>query len=213
MDLTPLFCYTVKTLKMADTNILITGRISYPTLFEPKKLKKVPNSEPRYSCQIMIEKDTREGKREWDKIKSAIEEAKEAGSEKVAGWNGRVPKNLEIKNIKDGDDEEVYEKNPEYKGHWVISCSSKNRPGVVDRDLKEIINPEKIYAGCIVRVDVNFFGYDTGSNGVGCALNHVQFWEEGEPLTSRKSASEAFKDSKNDDDYTSKKKPGLKDLL
>lgn len=197
---------------MTDTSAILTGRISYPNLFEPTKA--TPQSDPKYGLKLMIEKDTREGKKEWSKVKECIEAAKENGMERCKKWNGRVPKNLQIANIWDGDDDEVKEKNPEYEGYWIISITSRNRPNVVDKNPeKEIIQPGKIYAGCIVRVDCNFFGYDNGSNGIGCGLNNVQFWDDGESLTKRRSASAAFGDTSEDEYENKGKKPSLKDLL
>ena len=81
----------------------------------------------------------------------------------------------------------------EAKGHWVITASSKQQPGMVDASLQPIINPNSLYSGCYGRADINFFAYNAaGKKGVGCGLNNLQKLEDGEPLSGRKSAQEVF---------------------
>lgn len=79
----------------------------------------------------------------------------------------------------------------EAKGHWVITASSKQQPGLVDAQTQPIISQNVLYSGCYGRADINFFAYNAaGKKGVGCGLNNLQKLEDGEPLSRRKSAQE-----------------------
>jgi hypothetical protein len=88
---------------------------------------------------------------------------------------------------------------------YFINCSSKTKPGVVDKDLNEILDPEEVYSGCYARVSVNFFPYNTnGNKGVGCGLNNLQKIADGDYLGGRTRAEddfEAWGDEGGDDDF------------
>lgn len=181
------------------TRVVLSGRISYPNLFTPK-VAKGSKGDPKYSASIMILlTDTKE----IAKVDKAFKAALEQGIEKKAGWDGSRPDELKLpfKKFPKGSTSQRLKKNPEYANHLVVSCSSKERPGVVDESLEDVLNANKIQAGDYCRFEVNFFPYDQGSNGVGCGLNHVQFMEEGEHFSKRGSAQDAFADAaENEDD-------------
>lgn len=74
-----------------------------------------------------------------------------------------------------------------------MTASAKLQPSVVGLDMQNILNPADVYSGCYVRANINFFAYNTnGNKGIGCGLNAVQKIADGEPLTARVSAEEAF---------------------
>ena len=113
-------------------------------------------------------------------------------------WPNKPPAKLAY-TLHDGDG--VKEKTgepfgPECKGHWVISVSSKNKPGVVDADLNEIIDKTAIVSGDYGRASINAYGYDvSGNRGVSFGLNNIQFLEKGEPLGGRTRAEDDFSDN------------------
>ena len=81
----------------------------------------------------------------------------------------------------------------ECRGHWVFTASSKQPPYVVDAGVQPIIQPGEVYSGMYGRVNVSFFPYaNSGKKGVGCGLNGVQKLRDGEPLSGRVTAEEAF---------------------
>ncbi len=168
---------------------ITTGKVraSYVYLFQPR----VPENggDPKYSVTLLIPKtDTAT----LNAIFAEIEKAKQEGAQKV--FNGNVPPLCKTP-LYDGDgcrpNGESF--GEECRGHMVMTASAKMQPSIVGLDMQNIINPSELYSGCHIRANINFFAYNTnGNKGVGCGLNAVQKIEDGEPLTARVSAEEAF---------------------
>lgn len=168
---------------------ITTGKVraSYVSIFQPK----VPQNggDPKYSVTLLIPKtDTAT----INSIYAEIEKAKQEGAQKAFG--GNVPPVCRIP-LYDGDgvrpSGETF--GEECKGHLVMTASAKLQPSIVDLGMTNIINPAEVYSGCYIRANINFFAYNTnGNKGIGCGLNAVQKIEDGEPLTARVSAEEAF---------------------
>lgn len=168
---------------------ITTGKVraSYVYLFQPR----VPENggDPKYSVTLLIPKtDTAT----LNAIFAEIEKAKQEGAQKV--FNGNVPPLCKTP-LYDGDgcrpNGEPF--GEECRGHMVMTASAKMQPSIVGLDMQNIINPSELYSGCHIRANINFFAYNTnGNKGVGCGLNAVQKIEDGEPLTARVSAEEAF---------------------
>ena len=67
-----------------------------------------------------------------------------------------------------------------------------------------ITDPLQVYSGCYVRASINFYPFNVnGNKGVAAGLSNVQFWCDGEPLTSRVRAEDEFDalDADDDDDF------------
>jgi hypothetical protein len=78
-------------------------------------------------------------------------------------------------------------------GTVYVRAASEFKPGVVDGQKKEIINPQEFYGGCYARAQVHAYWYDVkGNKGVTFGLDNVQFVRDGEPFGGRQKASEAF---------------------
>lgn len=126
-------------------------------------------------------------------IDAAVNEAINYGVSKC--WNGQRPPMPAIC-VHDGDgprpsDGQAF--GEECKGCWVFTASSKNPPFVVDAQVQNIINPTDVYSGMWGNVNVNFFPYNSnGKKGIGCGLNGVQKVRDGEPLSGRVTAQDAF---------------------
>jgi len=167
---------------------VVTGKVrfSYLNVFEPKAME---GQEPKYSVALLIPKsDTAT----VEKIKKAIEDAKQAGARDK--WKGKVPSSLKV-TLYDGDGERPNggEYGAECKGHYVLNTSSKQRPGVVDKDLNHILDPDELYSGCYGRASVVFYAYDAqGSKGVGCGLQNLQKLSDGESLGGKVKAEDDF---------------------
>lgn len=168
---------------------ITTGKVraSYIHIFQPR----VPENggDPKFSVTLLIPKtDTLT----LNAIFAEIEKAKQEGAQKA--FNGNVPPMCKIP-IYDGDgfrpSGEAF--GEECRGCMVMTASAKNQPVIVDLNMQNIINPAEVYSGCYIRANINFFAYNSnGNKGIGCGLNAVQKIEDGEPLTMRISAEEAF---------------------
>lgn len=167
---------------------MITGEciISYPALFEPKKN---PSGALKYSASLLFEKTDTTSIAELTKaIDIAILRGKEAK------WSGKIPK-FRYQPLRDGDEElESGDKtDPVYKGKVFLNCSSDTAPGVVDAHAKTLMDQGTIYAGCVVRADVNPFPYKkSGNSGIGWGLNNIMLIADGPRLDGKQNAEDAF---------------------
>lgn len=150
-------------------------RVSFPQLFKPKSAFE--GQEPVYSVQMLIPKDA-----DITELKRA---AKKAAIKK---FGQDLPPKFRWP-FKDGN-----EKNLEnYKNMVVIEARSKQKPGVVDRTLNEIIDPGEIYAGCWARATLVAYGYDKlGNRGVSFGLQNIQKIKDDEAFSGRANAKDDF---------------------
>ena len=183
------------TTKNTNTKVA-TGkvRLSYAHIWQAVAIEA--GQDPKYSSSILIPKsDTKTLKA----IKNAVEAAKELGKSK---WGGKAPANLKLP-LRDGDEERPDQE--EYKGHYFFNASSKQKPGVVDRQLNEILDSTEVYSGCYVRVSVNFYPFSvSGNKGIAVGLNHIQKLEDGDYLGGRSRAEddfEALEDDGEEEDF------------
>lgn len=182
---------------MAVKTKVVTGkvRLSYVHVFEPHSFPE--KQEKKYSVCVLIPKSD---KTTLQKIKSAIEAAEEAGSEK---FGAKWAKATHYIPLRDGDAELEEEKKDgdEYKGHYFINVSSKIKPGVVDSQVQPILDSTEVYSGCYGRVSINFYPYDTaGNKGIGAGLNNVQKLADGEFLGGRSRAEDDFEVEEEDEE-------------
>lgn len=166
-------------------------RLSYVKLFVPAT---APGSDKaKYSVSVIIDKND---KNTIDKINAAVAEAKENGK---SIWGGKIPAKLKTP-LRDGDEERPDDE--AYAGKFFFNCSSERKPGVVDRNLNIILDPEEVYSGCYGRVNVNFYAFDSkGNRGIAAGLNHVQKLADGERLGRGVSVEAAFTDNFEDEDF------------
>jgi len=169
---------------------MITGPmvISYPAIFEPKEnLSGVL----KYSCSLLVDKgDVATVKA----LQAAISKAVEKGKSTI--WGGKVPK-FRYEPLRDGDAELASGDKEDlvYKNKYFLNCTSETAPGVVDKFAKPLMNQNELYAGCIVRADINPFPYkNSGNSGVGWGLNNIMLLSDGERLDGKKNAEDAFAD-------------------
>lgn len=175
---------------------VITGtvRLSYLNVFKPRAMTE--GQDPKYSACLLIPKnDTKT----VNAIKAACEAARLSSA---ALFNGKVPDKLRLP-LHDGDGEMPNggSYGPEAKGMWVLNCSSKSQPGLVDRNVNPIIDQTALYSGCWGRVDINFFAYNTsGNKGIAAGLNNIQKIRDDEPLGGRQRATDVFGAVEDDDE-------------
>ncbi len=167
-----------------------TGKVraSYVSIFQPKAPQG--GGEAKYSVTLLIPKNDAAT---INSIYAEIEKAKQEGAQKVFG--GSIPPMCKTP-VHDGDGVKPTTGEPfgeECRGHLVVTASARQQPSIVGLDMQNIINPVDVYSGCYIRANISFFAYSSnGNKGIGCGLNAVQKIEDGEPLTARVSAEEAF---------------------
>ena len=174
---------------------VITGKVrfSYVNIFKSRAFKN--DQDAKYSVCLLIPK---EDKATIKKIEAAVKEAVQEGV--ASKWGGKKPANLKLP-LRDGDDERADEA-PEYEGMYFLNASSTQKPGIVDKDLNEILDPDEVYSGCWGRASINFYAFNTnGNKGVGVGLNNIQKLKDDTRLgAARASAEDDFGDGFEDED-------------
>lgn len=172
---------------------VITGKVrfSYLNAWEPKSIN---GGDEKYSVSLIIPKSD---KKTIEAVKAAIEQAKQDGKSK---FGGKIPANLKLP-LRDGDvdrpDDEAY------KGSYFINANSKDRPGIVDKNVKPILDQSELYSGCYGRASITFYPFNqNGNKGIACGLQNLQKLEDGEPLGGRSRAEDDFTTA-DDDDFLS----------
>lgn len=171
---------------MATSTSVITGKVRfcYCNVFEPSAMNE--GETPKYSVCILIPKtDTKT----VEKIKAAIEAAKEAGKAKLVDKKGNIPANIKMP-LRDGDVERADD--PAFEGMYFLNASSLRKPGIVDRNLDGIMDRSEFYAGCYGRASINFYAFNVQSKGIATGLNNLQKLADGEPLAGGTTAEEDF---------------------
>lgn len=174
---------------------VVTGKVrfSYVNIFKSRAFRE--GQDAKYSICLLIPKSD---KKTLHQIAVAMDEAVQEGIS--SKWGGKKPKNLHLP-LRDGDEERADEA-PEYEGMMFLNANSTTKPGIVDKDLNEILDPDEVYSGCWGRASINFFLYDSnGNRGVGVGLNNIQKLKDGDRLgAARASAESDFGDGFEDDD-------------
>lgn len=174
---------------------VVTGKVrfSYVNIFKSRAFQA--DQDAKFSICLLIPK---EDKATLKKIKAAIDESIQEGIS--SKWNGKKPANVKLP-LRDGDEERADEA-PEYEGMMFLNANSTQKPGIVDKDLNEILDPDEVYSGCWGRASINFYPFSVnGNKGIGVGLNNVQKLKDGEHLGSARASAESdFDDDFEDDD-------------
>lgn len=166
---------------MAKKIVLRNVRLSYEHIFTPSAFED--NQEPKYSATFIIPKDHND-------LSAARKAMLEAGQEsfpaefKGTEWPRGFTCSLRDADVAtDSTGTILSEKNPAYKGCWIMDANSAHRPLVINRNKSAITEADGIiYSGCYVNASLNAAGYTFGKvkKGVKCYLNGVQFVADGE---------------------------------
>lgn len=165
---------------------VITGKVRfcYANVFEPTAMND--GETPKYNVCVLIPKtDTKT----IEKIKKAIEAAKQVGKAKLADKNGKIPSSIKLP-LRDGDDERGDD--PAFEGMYFINANSTRRPSIVDKELNPIMEKDEFYSGCYGRASINFYAFNVQSKGIAAGLNNLQKLEDGEMLAGGATADEDF---------------------
>jgi len=169
---------------------VITGKVrfSYANVWEPKSIN---GGDEKYSVSLIISKDDT---KTINEIKAAIEVAKQDGKTK---FGGKIPGNLKLP-LRDGDidrpDDEAYENS------YFVNANSKDKPQIVDKNVKPILDQEEVYSGCYGRASITFYAFNSnGNKGIACGLGNLQKLSDGEPLSGRSKAEDEFSTFEDED--------------
>ena len=153
-------------------------RVSFPHLDKPHSGFK--NQEPVYSLQMLFPKGT-----DLEALKKA---AFQAATNKWGKDKTKWPKGRRSP-FKDGNEKNL----DNYKDMTVIEARTKLKPGIVDRDGEEIVDPKEVYAGCWARATLTCYAYDTGGNkGVSFGLQNIQKYKDDTAFSGKKNAKDDF---------------------
>ena len=166
---------------MSKKVMLRNVRLSYEHIFTPSAFDD--SQDAKYSATFIISKDHPD----LPALKRAL---LEAGQETFPSdfTGGAWPKGYTC-SLKDADKdtdsngELLADKQPAYKGCYIIEANSTRRPLVVGRKKEAITEDDGIiYSGCYVNASLAAAGYTFGKvkKGVKCYLNGVQFVKDGE---------------------------------
>jgi len=150
---------------------VITGKVrgSYVNVFKPR-LNEM-NGQEEYGMTLLIPKT------DAMTVKSINDAIADASKKK---WNGKTPPILRLP-LRDGDAEKGNDAN--YAGMYFMNVKAKQRPGVVDKNLQQVMDSSEFMSGDYCRVSINAFAYEQkGNKGVSFGLNNIQVLEKGVPL-------------------------------
>lgn len=177
---------------MGEALITPYATLSFPHLFAPKPRSE--GGEPVYSCSLIFAP----ADQKTPEFKAMQEAVTEAAKVK---FGDKVPlKSLTLPFRDAGEKGDKYDGYED--GGIFISPWSKQKPGVVDVRLQDVIDPNEIYAGQLVRAHVVAFGWsNTGKKGVSFGLNHIQLVKRNTPrIDGRVAANRAFPALDDEDD-------------
>ena len=177
-----------------ETQITVTGRLSYADIFKPRAFEKGKEEAARYKTLVLIPKTTEQGKKDFAALQKASAIAKKDK------WADKIPVLTPDKLfVKDGD---TLGKE-ETKGMWVVAASDDTAPVVLDRDGKTELSEAdgKIYSGCYARVLINVRCQDNKyGKRVNANLRALQFVAHGEAFGKGRVDAKAAFGSLEDDD-------------
>lgn len=177
--------------QQSDPMSLVTPpvRLAFPALFEPKPVAK-GNSTLKYQAVLLIPPSVQ--------LAPFLEACKAAMLDKFGKIERVKAQNNPIKKC---EEKELDGYEP---GWHYINVKSNYAPTVVDQRRQDILDPERIFAGCWIRAAINAFAWDhpQGGKGVSFGLNAVQLVREDARLDGRKGASDLFDEVEVEDDPT-----------
>jgi ssDNA-binding protein len=163
-------------------------RVSYPFLFKPR-LNDLSNK-TEYTVVALFPKGA-----DMSRLKNAAAKACEEkwGKDKT-DWpqDLKSPFKDQGKRAKMVEGKKVLPQGYE-EGAIYLDLKSAERPGIVDQNVQDILDPSEFYAGCYARATVRFFAYDHKVNkGISIGLVNLQKVKEGDSLGNRTKAVDDF---------------------
>lgn len=158
--------------------------LSFPTLFSPKPRSE--GAEAVYSASLLFGEDEQKSP-EFKKLQEAVRSCA------IEKWGDKVSMASLMSPFRDAG-----EKADKYQGYSqgtvYINPWTKQKPGVVNARLQDVLDPDEVYAGQIVRAAVTPFAWAaSGRKGVSFGLNHIQIIKADAPrIDGRAPANKVF---------------------
>lgn len=157
-------------------------RLSYEHIFTPTKFDD--NQETaKYSATFIIPKDHQDVAALKRALMEAGQEAFPADFKGTDWPKGYTCGLKDADKDTDSNGELLADKNPAYKGCYIIEANSVRRPLTIDRQKAAVTEEDGIiYSGCYVNAVLGIAGYTYGKvkKGIKAYLNGVQFVADGE---------------------------------
>ncbi len=168
---------------MADALITPYATLSFPHLFAPKPRSN--GGEPVFSCSLLFAP----ADQKTDEYKALQTGALAVARAKFGDKNMKSVAMPFRDAAEKGDKYAGYDEGVIYISPW-----SKQKPGIVDVRLQDVLDPAEIYAGQLVRGHVVPFAWtNSGKKGVSFGLNHIQLVKRNTPrIDGRVAANKAF---------------------
>jgi hypothetical protein len=180
-------------------------RVSYPSLFQARKVdENNPNEKAKFSVAMIFRvAETEDSKKRGEKVVD-LKPLKDAVAkillEKLGpDWQKKVQERKSDGTpmyrlpFRDGNAAETKDKDGYGPGTVYIRASSQYKPGVVDAQKVEVMNPQDVYGGCYARASIHPYWYSAkGNQGVTFGLDNVQKLRDGEPFSGRTRAEDDF---------------------
>jgi hypothetical protein len=151
---------------MANSPTLVTppGILSFPNFFTPRA--PAPGVDPRFSCTLIVDEAGMKSA-EYKALSDAIIAcAYEEFGKNVVLSQVHFP----IRKSEEKENLQGYLPGTKFFAAW-----SKKPPGIVDAALREVTDPNGVWAGQVVRLSLSPFAYShTGKKGVSLGLRNVQ---------------------------------------
>lgn len=166
-------------------------RVAFPAVFEPKWNKLAKKNE--YVITLLFDEKT--------DMKVLKEAAKAAVIKEFGPDNTKWPIKLRSpfrdqgdRAMKDAVTGLITLPQGYKKGNIYITASSKEKPGLVNRQREHIIDSSEFYGGCYAICTLNAYAYSHAVNkGVAFGLQNIQKVAEGEAFGNRSTPEEDFK--------------------
>jgi Protein of unknown function (DUF2815) len=143
---------------MADNVITPEFRAAFVGLFKATAPKDNPNGAKKYSIRAVFMPDA--------DLSSLKQQAKNAAEEK---WGaGKVPKTVRSPFRFNEELENPIPGIPDDAVVMTFSANEDRRPGVVDKNLQDIIDDAECYSGAWFRAQVRAYAYDQAGNKGTC---------------------------------------------
>ena len=174
---------------------LTNARLAFPQIFEPKAFQG--EGAEVYSASLLIDPKTPEGKKQVALIDSIL---LTVAKDKWGAKAEAVLKSLKAADktfLHDGDLKSDYDGFP---GNLFVSCRSKTRPLVLDRDKAPLTQKDgRPYGGCYVNASIEVWPQD-GVYGrrINASLRGIQFVKDGDAFSGGAPASDDEFDSVDD---------------